>query len=95
MFSLSAFALLTSQIRLHNWLVDALCYVWRNLHKNVIVVDEVVVLYGQRINVEIHNAERLSCHPGYMVTYDSKDLPEGSKQRRLQHILADKVLICN
>ena len=52
-----------------------------------------LVLYGQRINVEIHNAERLSCHPGDMVTYDSKDLPEGVKQRHLQHFLADKVFI--
>lgn len=53
------------------------------------ILGKKLVLYGQRINAELHNAECLSDHPGEMYTYDAVD--SQLKSREFDNFIAAKV----
>ena len=55
-------------------------------------VEDVLVLYGQRANVDMHNMECLAKHPGDYMTYNSKDSPQAASSRLFDKLLAEKVI---
>ena len=50
------------------------------------------MLYGQRVNVDMHNIECLAAHPGDYVTYESKDFPVTAARTLFDKLLAEKVM---
>lgn len=58
----------------------------------VLFLEDVIVLFGQRSNVEMYNMECLTRHYGDYVTYPSTDSPSSGSRRLFDKFLADKVM---